>query len=259
MKMILKILPLVAMVTFMSCEKEKEADVNSITEDEAVDMVALALAENSAGATSVVETATTTTDKVVNDEPLTNESDLTLKSTATSACGFSHDTTFSVQNKSGMVITFDYSFSYNYSLACNQFNIPESMTASYSYNGNFNAPRLESTNDGTGSLTISGLELSTNTYTVEGTFKQDGSFQSKVRNQNSSNSNIEIELIDLSINKGTYEIEGGTASAVIEGSIPQKGSFKYQCSIIFNGDGTATVTINEDVYLIDLEDGEIIE
>lgn len=257
MKTIFKVLPFVVMITFMSCEKEKDSGVNAITEDEAADMVAMALAENSAGATSVVETTTTTTDKVVNEEPLTSESGLTLKST--SVCGFSHDTTYSFQNKSGMAITFDYSFSYSYNLTCNQFNMPESMSASYTYSGLFDAPRLESNNTGSGALTISGLELSVTTYTVEGSFMQDGSFQSKVRNQNSSNSNIEINFIDLVINKGTYKIEGGTASAVLEGTVPQEGSFKYSCSITFNGDDTAIVVINDSTYLIDLENGEIIE
>ena len=239
------------MVIFMSCEKENESGTNAITEEEAADMVAMALAENSAGATSVVETTTTTTDKVVNEEPLASESG--------SACGFSHDTTYSVQNKSGMAITFDYSFTYSYNLSCNQYNMPESMSASYTYNGLFDAPRLGSNNTGSGALSISGLEISTTTYTVEGSFMQAGSFQSKVRNKNASNSDIEINFIGLMINKGTYKIEGGTASAVLEGTVPQNGSFKYSCAITFNGDDTATVEINDTTYLIDLENGEIIE
>ncbi len=259
MRTIFRILPLVVMITFMSCEKEKDSDVNAISEDEAADIVAMALAENSSGAVLVVETTTETTDKAINEESLSSESGLTLKSASTSACGFSHDTTFSIQNMNGTVITFDYSFSYSYSLTCNQYSIPESMGISYSYNGNFDAPRLGSNSSGNGSLTISGLELSAANYTFEGSYRQEGSSESKVRNQYTTSNSLEINFMAMVINKNTYKIEGGTASASLEGTVPQKGSFSFSCAITFNGDDTATVIINGNSYLIDLEDGEIIE
>jgi len=42
----------------------------------------------------------------------------------------------------------------------------------------------------------------------------------------------------------------------ITGNVPKKGDFSFTGSMVFNGDGTANLTVNGTVYIVNLETGE---
>jgi hypothetical protein len=102
---------------------------------------------------------------------------------------------------------------------------------------------------------VSGL-LSTDTaYVISGVYKSAGSFASKVDTANHGSSNISIAITNLTLQKPRRAIESGSAAISITGSTPKHGAFSYTGTVVFNGNGTATVTINGTAYSINLNTG----
>jgi len=57
------------------------------------------------------------------------------------------------------------------------------------------------------------------------------------------------------LHKPDRTIESGTATFTLTGATPKKGNFSFAGSLVFNGNGTATLTINGTAYSIDLTTG----
>ncbi len=255
MKRILFFLPIL-MVTFMiSCNKDDDSSAeNSIIDEDVADMVAVAVADESgSGLTTVVYETVESTDEVINSTGSTSSTE-SLK--ASSVCGYSNAAQFSASNAEYSTIEYEYSFEYSYSLSCNQFNIPEQMQVDFSYSGQCDAPRMESSNNGSGYMYLSGLELSETNYEIEGSFSQNGSFASKVRNKNTGSNKLQFTIENMYVNKTEYTIQSGTATVEISGTLSSVGSFTVSCSLTFNGDGTATLVTKNNSFLIDLSTGE---
>ncbi len=253
MKRILFFLPIVFVTFMISCNKDDSTAEGSVTDEDVADMVAVALADESgSGLSTVVYETVESTDEVINAaESTTAES---LKSS--SVCGYSNAVSFSASNSEYSTIAFDYSYEYAYSLSCNQYNIPEQMQIEFSYNGQCDAPRMESANNGSGYMYLSGLELSETNYEIEGSFSQNGSFASKVRNKNTGSNKLQFTIENMYVNKTEYTIQSGTATVEISGTLSSVGSFTVSCSLTFNGDGTATLVTKNNSFLIDLSTGD---
>lgn len=241
MKM-LKIMLLLIMVTIMiSCSDDESTP--SLSSEEQAEMVAAALGE-SGFAASAEQSA------VYANESL--EADTQGK---TNACGYSTSESLQVTNPAGTLITYAYSYHYEASLVCENLT-PQSLTVSYSYDGEFDAPRLTSDHTGDGALLVTELDGAAGLVAINGSSSRTGGFASKVRNMNSGNSVVVLSVDDVMVNKTSYEIESGSASATVTGDVAGR-AFTFIASITFLGDGTATITINGITYVNDLESGEI--
>jgi hypothetical protein len=239
------LLTILLMVSFTACDKEDADTPGTMTTEEAVEIVASALADDSMGASATVTSTT-------------EISNTTLESEAggrVASCGYTGDSTFSL--KGGITIAYDYSYSYSYELTCSELMTPSTMEFEISYNGDVDAPRFSSSNLGTAAWSVAGLELAETSYTLNGSYKRSGTFESKVRNMNATSSNVELTLSDLIVDKGTYEIESGTASVSVSGSLEGKGGFQFTGIVEFLGDKQVVITISGDKYVVDLESGEI--
>jgi hypothetical protein len=60
-----------------------------------------------------------------------------------------------------------------------------------------------------------------------------------------------VNLTDIIIDKSTSTITSGTASLILTGT-SQNASFSIEGSLIFNGNDTATLIINENTYVINI-------
>jgi hypothetical protein len=69
-------------------------------------------------------------------------------------------------------------------------------------------------------------------------------------------SSVDIVVTNLTVNKSTKTITGGTAAITISVTIP-KGTFNFSGPLTFNGDGTATLIINGTTYNINLTTGVV--
>ncbi len=134
-------------------------------------------------------------------------------------------------------------------------NVPDNLSSNLIYFGNFSGPNLSSSNSGSTAFTVGGLAPSANDFVINGEFKRAGTFQSKVDTTNHGNNSIDIKVTALTIVKASRTIAGGNATISITGDVPKKGSFSYTGTLVFNADGTATLTLNGTVYTINLSSG----
>jgi len=228
------------LIVMASCNDDETSA--SLTTDEQVEMIAASLGE-SGFASSAEQSA------VYADESLESESG------KLNACGYSTTETVSVTNPVGTLITYSYSYEYEASLTCSELT-PQSLTSSFNYSGEFDAPRLSSGHTGAGALEVTALDEASLSYVINGLYSRIGGFESKVRNKNTGNSSVELTIEDVLVNKTSYEIESGTATATITGVVAGT-AFNFTATIEFLGDGMATITVNGKTYTNNLETGEI--
>ncbi|MGZ3928503.1 MAG: hypothetical protein ACXVJG_16220, partial [Mucilaginibacter sp.] len=132
---------------------------------------------------------------------------------------------------------------------------PDNLANALTYTGSFNGPRLTSSNSGNSTFTIAGLTTAASNFVVNGEYKRAGQFQSKVGNKASGSSSVDIVVTNLTLSKPARKILSGTATIAITGTTSKSGDFSYTGTIVFNGDGSATLTINGTVYNINLATG----
>lgn len=223
---------------------DDDDDSTAMTSEEAADVVGSSLAVNSSGLAAVVNASAEGADAALEAS----------EGGRTAACGYTNQLTFSANSLPSALITYSYDYSYSYILTCGD-NVPQSLAVTTTYEGQFDAPRLASQHTGSSNLTITALDESATSYIINGDYDRSGSFQSKIRNKNSSTSTVDFSIDDLTVDKTNQKILSGSASVTITGSVTGKGSFTYTATVIFEGDGTAKVTINGTVYIVDLTTG----
>jgi len=230
------------MLGAFSCKKDNSASTtNSVTTDQAADIAAGSLAENSNGFTTVTD------DIAVNAQGI-NSTNLTVNSTVATAsvhqeCGttLTDSVTRSVTVDS---VTVNYFFKYWHTLNCNSSNQPDNVIDTLNYKGSFDGPRLSSSNSGNAKVTIAGLTPTATNFVLNGQYTRDGSFQSKIGNKASGNSHINIVGTNITLSKPGRKILGGTANITITGTGAKGNSFSFNGTITFNGDGTATLALS---------------
>jgi hypothetical protein len=230
-----------------ACNDDDDDDSSSMTSEEAADVVASSLAINSSGLATAVDASVAAADAAV--EASTGG--------RTAACGYSDQESFTATSTPGAIITYAYNYTYSYLLTCG-VDVPQSLSVTSSYTGEFDAPRLASQHTGASDFTVTALDESTSSYIINGGYNRAGAFQSKIRNKNSSTSTVNFIVDALTVDKTNQKILSGSASVAITGSVTGKGSFTYTASVVFEGDGNATVTINSNVYSVDLITGTVV-
>ncbi len=251
MKTIKLSLIVLLMLGAFSCKKDNSASTSgSVTTDQAADIATSSLSENSQGL------ATVSDDIAVNAQGLSSVSSngLTVNSIGThQACGttLTDSVTRSVTLDS---VSINYFLKYSHTLNCNVNSQPDNMVNVLTFHGSFDGPRLSSSNSGSSNFTIAGLTTTATNFVINGEYKRAGQFQSKVGTKASGNSNVDIVVTNLTLSKPGRNIVSGSATISITGTSP-KGTFSYTGTIVFNGGGTALLTINGTAYTINLVHG----
>lgn len=232
--------------SFFSCKDEEASPV--IDTEEVADLVGSSLASNSSGLAAVAEDlAGGASDGVEN------------AGGRTQVCGVEEMQSYERTNPSGSTVKYDYSLVYTYLLTCSNLGIPQSFKAGLTYSGSFESTRVSSENGGSADLTVGTLEDSKTTFEINGTFKRDGTFNSKVRNKTASSSTIQLTVAKMTVDKTTEQITGGTATVEITGSVSGKGNFNQTASVTFLGNKQGEITINGTTYSVNLTTGEIAQ
>lgn len=223
-------------LAFTSCKKD-DNPAETITEEEAVEVIGYAVSSESAGMTEQIETSV-----AIASEQTSGKNEY---------CGMSFDTTFAKTNPAGTVITYEYSFAWNWVINCNNMQVPEEFVFSYELNGWYDAPRMYAEDTGTHSFELSGLELSADEWIYNGTYDREGYNESKIGQQRSFTSELYIEAVNVSLSKETGKITGGTANVMFYAETSGGKTFTYDGTITFTGGDTATLKL-ENEYLIGL-------
>jgi hypothetical protein len=130
--------------------------------------------------------------------------------------------------------------------------IPVSLDAYSSYEGSYYGNAVEREIDGTRTWTWTQLQPNQEERILNGISQRNGERSFNVGNQNTFNWSIQTEAMDVSVNKETHQITGGMVEASGSLIVSNGNSYSFEALIVFNGDGTATVTINGEVYEVEL-------
>ena len=226
----------------VSCKKtDSTLATPNISVSDAADLMASSLALNSSGVTNVSDDATYRSKIIIDTK---------------AACGSTSKDTVTRHSEPGSATTFTYGFGYTHTLNCNANNLPDNVMSKVNYSGTFSGPRITSANAGSASLRVGGLTSTAAAYVVNGTYVRSGSFTSKVDTTNHGSSNASITLTNLLLTKPSRTIASGTGTFTLTGTVPKKGNYSYTGTIVFNGDGTAKLTVNGTVFNVNLSTGE---
>ena len=226
----------------VACKKTDNSAslTGNVSNSDAAEMAATSISLNSGGVAGVSDDATSDATHFITD--------LHLECGATKADSFSRANTV-------LPYVYSYKLKYSYTLNCNTAHQPYNITVSVVFGGFFSGPHLSTTSSGSTVFTIAGLTPTAPNFVIHGEYKRAGSFKSKVDTTNAGNSNVDIVLTSLTVTKPGRTIAGGSATITITGEVPKKGSFSYTGTLKFNGDGTATLTLNGVIYTINLATG----
>lgn len=223
-----------------ACDDDETRTTNKLTSAEQAEMVSAAIGR-SGFAASADQSADYTDDAV---------------GARIAQCGYAAENTVSLSGTIGETI-FSFAYDYNVALTCNSSEEPQKFTSDFTYEGSLDGPKFASEYSGSGSLIITDLEAASAVYTINGTYDRAGSFESKIDEQTSGSSNISLGIDDVLINKSTKVITGGSADASVSGMIPGKGNFAFDAHVVFNGDGTANIQVNGEVFVANLVTGQV--
>ena len=215
-----------ALTFFVSCKKSGEEVAELLSESEAAEIAETAISDRSAGMVMPTIDAT---------QIIENQLD---------NCNVPGDTSFQKSN-SNAYATYNYSFGLEWLLTCNNLGIPQSATVEMSGNGTFSTARWEGSDTATGNLTLTGFSPQAPTYLVNGSYTLTGDLTGDLRRVDPTfDCTTDITLTNLSISKTTYDITGGTGTVTVTATNGQGNTRTLEGTLVFNGDGTATVTIN---------------
>lgn len=221
-------------ILFTSCEKDDENNL-VMSNDEAAEIVATSLSSSTYGFSTQIEDAAELVDSI--------------------HIVYNVDSTFTITSLPDSRMTYEYTVSYSYGIQLNGFE--SEFFLNFSTNGEYTAPRATSIDQSQGELVVSNLSEGYSNYLLNGSCSRAGSQTVIVDVENNFSSTIIFVMEDISIDKTSLEILSGSAEVSITGT-SNNASLDMQGSIVFNGNNSATLTINGVVYGIDVENAEIV-
>jgi|GEM_PF-508451 len=227
------------LISFMACQKSSDLSTN-VTNEQAADIAAGSISFSSNGVGNISDDGS---------------SDASAYVTAKAACGSTKVDSISRSNVAGSAYVYNYKLKYTYTVNCNSSNIPDNLSAAMNYSGSFSGPNISSTNSGSATFTLAGLTPTATTYVINGDYKRSGTFKSKIDTTNNGTASVDIVITNLTLTKPARVIKSGTAIVTITGNVPKKGNFNFIGNVVFNGDGTATLTIGTTSYSVNLITG----
>jgi len=223
-----------------ACNKEEAVVEQSISEEEAVEMVELALSSESAGLTEDVEMAAS-----ISDEQLEK---------ASPNCGIQFDTSFTVTNNPQALRTYEYTTSLGYELICEGI-FPSALDLNATSTGTYSSNRRDLSYEVNYNSTIDNLRANEPNFSYSGTTTRDGEqllHATNFKEERTTNSVMTLETTELLVDKETYEIVSGVTTFSLTGTVRNGNAYSYQGSITYLGNGAATIEINGNTYDIQI-------
>jgi len=254
----------------VSCKKNnalQNGATANVSNEEAADLVATSLSSNSNGVSTLSDDATNVGSSLSADlyRPASGQGPVAdgaigrykpLVLNKALHCGIAVTDSVSRANTAGSSVSFSYNLVYSFILNCDN-NLPDSLSGALSFNGSFSGPNLSITDMGSAAFTVQGLSSKTAYYVLNGEYKRTGAFQSKVNSTNQGTTSIDIIVSALTVTKPVRAIISGTATITVSGNVPKKGNFSYTGTIVFHGNGMATLTLNGTAYTVNITSGLI--
>lgn len=218
---------------FTSCDKKDEI-VQALTESDAVEIIETAMQSNSGGLTTNLED--------MSDQLMTAVSTGLL-------CDSIYMNTISKDHQ-GIQIQAEYTSDCTHEMTCNNLNVPQTASATILTTSAYSSPRIQSDDNSTFAAQATGLQPSSLLLNISGYFNQEGTQDINLMGQKSVSSTLIIDLDFIEVNKQNYHINAGSSTFSLTGTT-SNDSFSFVGDLVFNGDNSATVTINGTAYVID--------
>lgn len=215
-----------ACLSLAACRKTPEEIAALVSESEAAEIAETAVSERTAGATMpAVDMAA-------------------ILETTVQTCGVPGDTSFQ-RSQNSAAAGYEYTFNLGWLVNCNDLNIPQSASVDVSGAGSFTTAHWSGSDQTAGNLTFTGLAPSASEYVANGSYTLTGDLTGNLRRTDPTlDCTTEITLTNLSIRKSDYQITGGTGALEIAATNGQGNSQTLSGTLVFNGDGTVTATVN---------------
>lgn len=221
-----------AVLSLVSCKKDPEEIQALISDAEAAEIVETAVAERSAGVT-------------VSTEDM-------AEMLASLGCGEPGDTTLQHSGSAGPA-SYTGTFDLGWLITCSNLGVPQSAAFSLDGTTSFTATRWSGSGSGSGDLTATGLNPAATDYIFDGEYSSSRNLTGNLRVVDPViSTTTELVLTDLTIRKSDKVITGGTATVVITATNARGGSRTVNGTLVFNGNGTATVTVNGYSHTFDI-------
>jgi hypothetical protein len=153
-------------------------------------------------------------------------------------------------------VTYDYFLKYTHMLDCNHLNENDNIVYNLAFHGHYDSQTMSSLDTGTSTFTIAGFTPVAKSFVVNGEYKRTGTFTMKTGDKVSGTSKMDIIVNNLTITKPAMTISGSGSTIKLTIIVP-KGTTTYTAPLTFNGDGTATATINGTKYSMNLSTGVV--
>ncbi len=227
---------LIAVALLMGACKKEDNTPETVNDEEIVAIVEGALIEDTEGLAQETAEAVYIADQY------------TTKTLG--PCGQTYDSTI-VRSYNSATISAAYNANLSWTVNCNNFLIPQSVDFTSTAQGQWETARMLSNDNANSAWNVGNLTAG-NAYLLNGSYTRNGSQTSKIRNQNTFTSTLVITAADLSVDKTTRHIIGGTASFTLTGNGTGGSNFSHQGSLEFLGNGEAVITINGHTHTVDL-------
>jgi hypothetical protein len=160
-------------------------------------------------------------------------------------CGVPFDTTVTY-SYSGPNVTASFTHQWELTLNC----VDTSLAFAGTFTGNYDGPAITGSRTGTRDWVLTGIGTAYTAFVINGTFNCNGSWTMKVRSMNTFTNTVAITCTDVTVDKITHRITGGTGTVNITCVVSNGHSYQFTGTVVFNGDHTATLTINGKTYTI---------
>jgi hypothetical protein len=230
-----------------SCKKDDASP--TVSNDEAANALGDVLTVDFSGSTSDASSVST------QDAAGASGRTISFGRTLATTCGVQKDTTLTRTSLAGALITYSYTANLTYTMACTGF-VPSSLDLTLSTSGSRTGIKVSSTGSSTGSYALTGFSQSN--YTLNGTFTRTETI-TEIAGQKSFTGTSELTITNVTIDKSTKVIQGGTATYTMSGAITGGSSYSHTGTITFNGGGSATLTVSGTSYTVNLVTGTVIK
>ncbi|MCC6725816.1 MAG: hypothetical protein IT258_15000 [Saprospiraceae bacterium] len=219
--------------TLSSCGKDREQIKAAISETQISYLVESALSEGMAGLTAQVEAMVAIAEENISGQ-----------------CGVTKDSTVVLENETA-IGSAEYTTEYTWTLECQEDVVPLNFDFLCHTEGSYNNNRMTSSDYGDATWELTGLNETVNEFTANGTYARNGEQTFKVEGT-VTESNMDIVVTNMKIDKSSQEITEGTAELSVHGTADGGESFDFEGQIVFKGDGRATLTVNGKTFNINL-------
>lgn len=221
-----------------SCSKNDNPTLddqeNAISDEEAVELVEASLTAETGGLTSTAQLASQELTEDVNLE---------------ASCDLEQQETYPY-SYSGNLVEANYELIWSYQIACDGLFVAQSALFSVSSTGTYSTQSISSIDNASSSLSVAGLQPSSNGYLFDGSYERSGNQTMSVRDYNREvTSTFTASLTNLLIDKNSYEVLSGEGEFTLT-VVNLDNTTTFDGSIVYIGNGRALITLNGNEYEI---------